>query len=994
MKKIENFGLGKWMENIISLLIIMLMVLLIRFPSKIEASIINKYFSNSNDTTIIHTSFEADETPTYALGTINNQDNWSVVSGSGEVVEDSIYAHQGGRSLKISTSSNTLRVQHTPFSGSEQGVTGIVYFDMYVKIISSSGKEFTINGYDLFGSSLKRAFVIDFTVPTDGVGSIRIYDGWHKVIIAPYQVDEWYRLTGKVNYELEIYQVMVDEGIPETVGFRESYNPTASGNRPADIKEYHQLLFNLGTMSNTGSVNAAVDGLYVGTYLPEGVVFPDPYITYTVTVNQPEVGSIVLDPEGPVFEDSTTVTASLILPTGYINCCWTGDLSGTELEKTFLVVSDMTIGADVCIDSLNPPPLYSVTVIQPEYGSISLEPDDSLFYEQTLVTAALQVPIGYINLGWTGDLSGTELEKTFRILQDMTIGAEVIPDTTEPQTYIVSSSSAFEDAIENAIPGDVIIVQDGEYDVSINMYSGGSSSRPVVICAQNVGQALLSGGSKIYLRQCEYVVIKGFVFTSSAYSAIKLEACNNIRITRNTFRLTEDGSSKWVYVGGVWNDPYWPSHHNRIDHNLFENKSYPGNCITIDGSADPVYQVSQYDTIDYNHFRNIGPRSDEMETVRVGWSQMSMSSAFCIIENNLFEDCDGDPEIISVKTCDNIVRYNTFRQCQGTLSLRHGHRDIIEGNFFLGEGKAGTGGIRFYDDDHKIYNNYFEGLTGHNWDAALTLTNGDAESGGSLSEHWRINRAIIAFNTLVNNDHNIEIGFTNNGSYNKPPRDIVLANNLVVGSQNQLVKIFTDPINMTWLGNIIYPQGDATLGIDVKPSEILVTDPFLAFSDSLWRLSSGSQAINAASGDYDYVVEDVDGQIRDMNKDVGADEFSQDPVIRRPLCESDVGPYASESPSFVSQNDHNKLKNFILCQNFPNPFNPITTIEFYIPKKERVRITIYDLIGRQIEVLVDEIYSAGRYKLKWDASHHASGLYLYCIETGSFRQAKKMVLVR
>jgi len=99
MKKIENFGLGKWMENIISPLIIMLMVLLIWFPSKIEASIINKYFSNSNDTTIIHTSFEADETPTYALGTINNQDNWSVVSGSGEVVEDSIYARQGGRGL-------------------------------------------------------------------------------------------------------------------------------------------------------------------------------------------------------------------------------------------------------------------------------------------------------------------------------------------------------------------------------------------------------------------------------------------------------------------------------------------------------------------------------------------------------------------------------------------------------------------------------------------------------------------------------------------------------------------------------------------------------------------------------------------------------------------------------------------------------------------------------------------------------------------------------
>lgn len=949
------------------------------------------------DTTIISSSFEESDTPAYSLGTINDQEWWSVISGSGIIVGDTAYAHHGSRGLKISTSSTTLRVQHTPFSETEQGVTGIVYFDMYVKINASSGKEFTINGYDLFGSpspSLKRTFVIDFTIPASDTGSIRIYDGWHKVRIAPYQTNEWYRISGKVNYEIEAYQVIVNGSIPQTVSFRESYTPTASGSRPAGIKEYHQLLFNLGAMDQTGSVDAAVDELYVGTYQPEGVTFPDPHITHTVTVSQPEVGSISLEPEGPVFEDSTTVTATLSLPTGYMNCGWTGDLSGTELEKVFIIVTDMTIGADVCIDTLNPPPLYSITVIQPAYGSISVEPDDSLFYEQTLITATLQLPTGYINLGWTGDLSGTELEKTFRILQDMTMGAEVVPDTTEPQTYIVTSSSALEGAAENAVPGDVIVVQDGEYDASINMVAGGNSDRPVVIMAQNVGQALLSGDSKIYLRQCEYVVIKGFVFTTSAYSAIKLEACNNIRITRNTFRLTEDGSSKWVYIGGVWDDPYWPSHHNRIDHNLFENKSYPGNCITIDGSADPVYQASQYDTIDYNHFRNVGPRSDDMETVRIGWSQMSMSSAFCIIENNLFEACDGDPEVISVKTCDNIIRYNTFRRCQGTLSLRHGHRDIVEGNFFLGEGKAGTGGIRIYGDDHKIYNNYFKGLTGYNWDAALTLTNGDAESGGTLSEHWRINRAIISFNTLVNNEHNIEIGFTNNGSYSKPPRDVVMANNLVVGSQNDLVSIFTDPVNIAWLGNIMYPQESATLGIVVSPPEILVADPLLTFSESLWTLSSESPAIDASVGDYAYVEADMDGQIRDIHKDVGADELSHEPIIRYPLSEDNVGPHAHEGPSVVVRNNYSGPADFRLSQNYPNPFNPVTVINFDVPRKERVRITIHNLLGEQVEVLVDEVYHPGRYQIEWNASHHPSGLYLYCIKAGNFVQSRKMVLIR
>ncbi|MEL6824276.1 MAG: chondroitinase-B domain-containing protein, partial [Calditrichota bacterium] len=47
---------------------------------------------------------------------------------------------------------------------------------------------------------------------------------------------------------------------------------------------------------------------------------------------------------------------------------------------------------------------------------------------------------------------------------------------------------------------------------------------------------------------------------------------------------------------------------------------------------------------------------------------------------------------MSVKTCDNIIRYNTFRRSKGTLSLRHGNRNVVDGNFFLGEGKEGTGG--------------------------------------------------------------------------------------------------------------------------------------------------------------------------------------------------------------------------------------------------------------------------------------------------------------
>ena len=70
---------------------------------------------------------------------------------------------------------------------------------------------------------------------------------------------------------------------------------------------------------------------------------------------------------------------------------------------------------------------------------------------------------------------------------------------------------------------------------------------------------------------------------------VKLEGSNNIRITRNIFELETTESIKWIFIGGVWNDnvyPFqFPSHHNRVDHNIFQNKETPGHYITIDGSC-------------------------------------------------------------------------------------------------------------------------------------------------------------------------------------------------------------------------------------------------------------------------------------------------------------------------------------------------------------------------------------------------------------------------
>ncbi|MCB8999313.1 MAG: discoidin domain-containing protein [Bacteroidales bacterium] len=468
---------------------------------------------------------------------------------------------------------------------------------------------------------------------------------------------------------------------------------------------------------------------------------------------------------------------------------------------------------------------------------------------------------------------------------------------------IVSQISSLASTINNAVPGDTIIVKDGVYSGNgMTLTAKGSANAPILIKAETSLNVELTGSSYFDLRACEYLTFSGFVFTSTDKTIFKLQSCNHIRLTGNIFRLNETSSLKWIIIQGLWNDAYKYSHHNRIDHNLFENKTQGGNYITIDGTIEPTLQVSQHDVIDHNYFRKNQPRAvNEKESIRAGSSFLSESSGYTLIEQNLFEECDGDPEIISVKCNDNIIRGNTFRRSQGTLSLRHGNRSRIDGNFFLGEGAPGTGGIRIYGDDHIVVNNYFEGLTGNKWDAPITLTNGDVESGsGSLSSHFRINRAIIAYNTLVNNDYGIEIGFDNNGSYSKPPRDVVMAYNLVKSDKNPLVTYYTTPVNFSWIGNFAELSGTASLGATFTDDQISLSNSGLDFDGSLWLATSSTPSVTVDPSLDGINLVDMQGQLRSSLNMTGADEFISGPVYSFPLDSADIGPWSSH-PDYVPE---------------------------------------------------------------------------------------------
>ena len=106
-------------------------------------------------------------------------------------------------------------------------------------------------------------------------------------------------------------------------------------------------------------------------------------------------------------------------------------------------------------------------------------------------------------------------------------------------------------------------------------------------------------------------------------------------------------------------------------------------------------------------------------------------------------------------------------------------------------------------------------------------------------------------------------------------------------------------------------------------------------------------------------------------------------------------PWAEIDVSIESDDFSELPKSFSLEPNYPNPFNPTTTITFSVPEEARVRLTVFDVIGRRIAVLTDQAYSAGVHELNWDASAHASGIYFYRMEAaGKLIQTQKMTLVK
>lgn len=556
--------------------------------------------------------------------------------------------------------------------------------------------------------------------------------------------------------------------------------------------------------------------------------------------------------------------------------------------------------------------------------------------------------------------------------------------------YFVTTSAELNSAISLSKPGDVIVMKNGTWtNITINFQNNGIAGSPITLKAETIGQVTFSGKSNLRIGG-NYLIVDGFVFkngfSSSGTAVVEFKSSGGIE--SNYSRLTNTSivdynptdtktDYKWISLYGT---------HNRVDHCYLKGKTHIGTTLVVWLSNKPNYHL-----IDSNYFayRPVFPENGA-ETIRVGTSDWSMYDSFTTVEYNYFEECNGETEIISSKSCGNIYRYNTFKNCQGTLTLRHGNRCIVEGNYFFCGKKTDSGGIRIIGEDHKVINNYIDDSYGTSYKAGITLMNGVPNS--PLNRYFQVKRAVVAFNTVVNAKSSLNIGAGKSAELSLPPTDCIIANNIFYSTQSPLVTFTDAPINVTWSGNVF---SGATIGMNLPADNYNFNPQLVKGNDNVYRLQAGSLAIDKANANYNYVAKDFDGQSRIVN-DIGADELSNDPVMIKPVGPMDVGPEYLRATSIENGEGKTLPTEFRLEQNYPNPFNPTTEIRYEIKNAAHVTLKVYDMLGRELSKLVDEYKQTGSYKSQFSISNSqfSSGVYLYTFKAGNYSEIKKMILLK
>ena len=225
---------------------------------------------------------------------------------------------------------------------------------------------------------------------------------------------------------------------------------------------------------------------------------------------------------------------------------------------------------------------------------------------------------------------------------------------------LVHDSKSLEEALKKSEPGDTIVLKNGEWaDAKLKIRGEGTSEKPITIRAETPGEVIFTGDSRIGLAG-EHLIVDGLQFRNPesdetiSFRVDSKELARDCRVTNcSVISLKSDFKTK----NSQWYVSIYGSR-NRLDHCYLAGKETEGATLVV-WLAEGVEANHR---IDHNYF---GPRprlgKNGGETIRVGDSKTSMFEANCVVEHNLFEECDGEAECISINSSVSQVMMSAAR---------------------------------------------------------------------------------------------------------------------------------------------------------------------------------------------------------------------------------------------------------------------------------------------------------------------------------------------
>ncbi|HYE53361.1 MAG TPA: polysaccharide lyase 6 family protein [Chitinophagaceae bacterium] len=373
-------------------------------------------------------------------------------------------------------------------------------------------------------------------------------------------------------------------------------------------------------------------------------------------------------------------------------------------------------------------------------------------------------------------------------------------------TIVVKNIDELNAANKQAKPGDVIILENRVWkDVSIVLDCAGTKEKPITFKARTRGKVHITGNSKLKLGG-SYIVVDGLRFIDGYagrdavidFKINKNKLANNCRVTNSSIESYNNpkrmDENNWIAFSGK---------NNRLDHCSFIDKKNMGVLLAV--HLDDDRSRENFHSIDHNYFgKRVPLASNGGEIIRVGVSQHCQFNSNTVISDNHFEECDGETEIISIKSGANVVRGNLFTRCQGAVVLRHGDNNTVENNVFLGYGKEGTGGVRIINRGQWVINNFFSECRGVDFRSPMSIMNGVPNS--PAHRYVQVTEAVIANNTFYNCTP-ISFAEGSDKERSMAPDNVYFFNNLFYNNKDSnIYKVYDNISGIRFNENVVSTQ--------------------------------------------------------------------------------------------------------------------------------------------------------------------------------------------